>query len=104
MPNVLSYPFRLTPDGRHAVVVQQDSDVDYAEQLAQIVLTRPGERELAPDFGVPDPAFGSLDVSDVVAVVQVHGPPVTIHDLTREERSDTIEEVLISFSGGVVSE
>jgi phage baseplate assembly protein W len=83
MARILSYPFRLGAGGTVAVV-DQDSDAAQVEQLAVLVLTRTGERGAVPDFGLRDPAFRGVDVSELVGAVARWGPPVRLVDVTAE--------------------
>jgi phage baseplate assembly protein W len=87
----LSFPFRLLPNGS-AATVEQVSDQGYAERIAQLILTRPGEREMAPGFGIPDAAFAGLSASDLVAAVAAYGPPVTIEKVTSTPQPDGITQ------------
>lgn len=93
----LSYPLRLRPNGRLALV-EQGSDEHNAELLSVLVLTRPGERELAPAFGIEDPAFSQVSLGDVVAGVAMFGPPVRIEGLEVRFPDDHTEEVDINFA------
>lgn len=77
MALILSHPFRLGPGGQ-AVTVDQDSDAGHAEQLAVLVMTRRGERPLALDFGLPDPAFRGIEPGELTAAVDRWGPPVLL--------------------------
>ena len=45
----LSFPFRISPEGRTATVATLEEHV-YGEVL-QLLLTNPGERPFVPDFG-----------------------------------------------------
>jgi phage baseplate assembly protein W len=45
----LSFPFRITPEGRAATVASLEDHV-YGEVI-QLLLTNPGERPWVPDFG-----------------------------------------------------
>lgn len=77
MAPILAHPFRILPNGRPATVEQHDTD-GLATELAALILTRPGERPLAPTFGVTDPAFAELDFGEVAAGVALYGPPVEL--------------------------
>ncbi|HEX7048859.1 MAG TPA: GPW/gp25 family protein [Longimicrobiales bacterium] len=44
----LSFPFRLTPDGR---IETADEDRHIRQRLEQILFTSPGERVMLPEFG-----------------------------------------------------
>jgi phage baseplate assembly protein W len=45
----LSFPFRVTPDGRTAAVGSLEDHV--RDELIQLLLTNPAERVFLPDFG-----------------------------------------------------
>jgi hypothetical protein len=94
--DVLSHPFRIQPNGR-AATVEQDSDDQRAELIAAIVLTRPGERQLAPGFGIPDPAFTGIDVAALEGATSVFGPPVSVRDVTITVTGPASQDVTIDF-------
>jgi len=50
-----SLPMRF--DGRKLVMVEQDTDDDIMMCILNLLLTRPGEREMNPTFGSPDITF-----------------------------------------------
>lgn len=93
---ILSYPFRVAGD--RIASVDQTSDEANAEQLAVLILTRPGERSMAQSYGVPDPAFGVLTAGDVAAAVAIFGPPVTIESIDVTYPTPTTEEVTVGFA------
>jgi hypothetical protein len=93
---VLSYPFRLNASGQ-AATVEQDSEDQYAELLAALVLTRPGERDLVPGFGIPDPTFVGIDVGALEGAAAVFGPDVTITDVQVTVTGPGSQDVLIGF-------
>lgn len=83
MAQILSYPFRVGAGGA-AATVEQGSDAADVEQLAVLVLTRTGERALVPEFGLRDPAFAGVDVSELVGAIARWGPPVRLTDVTAD--------------------
>ncbi|UGL61914.1 baseplate wedge protein [Arthrobacter phage EastWest] len=86
---VLSFPFQLTMTGA-AATVAHGSDAEIDQAIAVLVLTNIGEHLMAPDYGVPDPAFDELQIGDVQAGLQQFGPAgVQITSLTMEPRNDT---------------
>lgn len=97
MANLISHPFRLGPTG--AVVTRpEDSEDYYAELIAVMVGTVPGERDQVPLFGVNDPVFGSVfDPHQLVSKLAIFGPPVTITSVTTKQVSDTEQDVVIGF-------
>lgn len=70
---IIGFPFRYSPSGQ-LVTVPDGSDTEVDQTIACIVLTRLGERAMNPLFGVPDPAFAGLEVSDVQAALNTFGP------------------------------
>lgn len=96
MTQLISFPFRLMPNG--SVATREDGDPDlYSEELAVMMKTVPGERELVPLFGLNDPTFQGFDVQDLVDAVELFGPPVTIAAVATNYVSDGVQDVTVSF-------
>lgn len=96
MARILSHPFRLGPGGT-AVTVDQNSDEADAEQLAVLILTRRGERVLATDYGLEDPAFRGVHPSEIVGQVARWGPPVRLTGVTADPVDDRHTAVRVTF-------
>lgn len=95
---LLSHPFRLTQAGDVATVEDGTEDAA-AEALAVLVLTRKGERELVPDFGISDPIAQGLNLAEVAVGVLDYGPAgVTVEDVTVTYPTDTLERVELTIS------
>lgn len=95
---VLSFPFRLDRQG-HVSTTERGSDAEVDEALAALVMTVIGERPMAPEFGVPDPAFTGLSLSDVTAGVQAYGPEgVEVVAVTTETMSETTARTTVEWS------
>lgn len=95
---VLSFPFRLTTTGA-AATVEHGSDAEVDEAIAVLVLTNVGERPMATDYGVPDPAFAALHIGDVQAGLSSFGPAgVRITKLDMQPRTDTQAVATIDWS------
>jgi hypothetical protein len=93
---LISFPFRLSGSG--SVTTRDDGDLDYlGEELAQLIRTNPGERELVPTYGVNDPAFSTLDEGMLASQVDTFGPPIVIESVTTRFLSDTIQDVVVAF-------
>jgi hypothetical protein len=101
--DVLSHPFRLTPTGRVATVIDH-TDEHLAECVAVTVLTRKAERPLVPDFGVADPVFDELDVAELNAVLATFGPDVAVTDIDVEALTDTYANIVLSIDTGADDE
>jgi hypothetical protein len=96
MTTLISFPFRLSTNG--SVATREDGDEDYyAEELAVLLMTVPGERVLLPGYGLNDPTFAELDQSVLTAQVALYGPPVAITSLSSTYTSDTQQDVVVGF-------
>jgi len=101
---LLAHPFRLT--GGRAATVTDGSDAALADAVVRIVLTRPGELELVPAYGIPDPvwepsgAAGAVDVARVNACLATFGPAatVTLASVTRSGPGGNTEHVNLEVS------
>lgn len=96
MTQLISHPFRLNPNGT-VVTLEDSTDEFLAEQIAVLVLTKPGERQLVPSFGVNDPAFDRLDISALQAGLSVFGPDVLLTEVRSEYISDHEADVYVAF-------
>lgn len=71
--DLLVYPLRFA--GGRIPVVDDGTEQGITQQLRILVGTRRGERVLAPQFGITDPAFrAGIDPVDVQAGVELYGP------------------------------
>jgi hypothetical protein len=95
--DLISHPFRLKPNGAVATVEDGTVSAD-AEGLAVMALTRRGERDQLPTFGIPDPVFDALSVADLNVALADHGPDivVTAVSVTRGP-TETTERVELTF-------
>lgn len=93
---LISYPFRLSAAGAVATS-EQGTDAQLSEELAVAMLTRTGERELVPDFGLDDPVFAGFDEDALRLHIEMFGPPVQIRSVGVEYLSDTVQDVVIEF-------
>lgn len=94
--NLISHPFRLAPDGSVATV-EDGSEEAAAEAIAVMVLTRKGERDLVPDFGVTDPTFDGLSLAELQAGLADYGPQVDVGSVETTYPSETTERVVLHF-------
>lgn len=93
---ILSHPFRIAGNGSIATV-EQDSEQADREQIAVLVLTRRGERPLAPGFGISDPTFDRVNGGEITAGIALYGPPVEITDVTTTTTGDDEQLVEVRF-------
>jgi phage baseplate assembly protein W len=92
----MSFPFRLDVTGAVASV-EQNSDAWIEECVAVAMLTRPGEREQVPTFGVADPAFALFQVGSLQRHLLDFGPQITITEVTVEQLVEGRERVVIAW-------
>jgi hypothetical protein len=95
MTVLLTFPFRL--EGGSAVVADDASEIYLGDELAQLIQTQPGERELVPGFGLNDPAYTVFDVSMLEAQIDQFEMPLVIDDVGTRYLDDTTQDVLVSF-------
>ncbi len=77
---VFAHPFRL--DGSGSVATVEQGSALQAGQIAEaVVSTVVGERRLAPDFGVPDPAGTGMSAEGIVAAMGICAPDVAVSDI-----------------------
>jgi hypothetical protein len=93
---MISFPFRLDGTGRVAKV-DPLGDEGRAQRIAEVCRTVKGERPLAVNFGVDDPAWRGLHVADVAMQVATWGPyDVTLSGV--EARPDeSSQQLVIAF-------
>lgn len=94
--DLLSHPFRLEANGAVATV-EDGTEEAYAEGLAVLLLTRKGERDLVPDFGVTDPVHDELSLAEVNVGLADFGPPIEVTDVTIAHPDDRTERVTLAF-------
>lgn len=95
---LISFPFRLAPNGTIATV-DQDTDDARIEAVAVLVLTRKGERTLAPDYGISDPAFEGIDLAEVTVGLIDYGPTgVEVAELDTEPVDDRTARTTLTIN------
>lgn len=94
---ILAFPFGLTTGGVVATV-ESGSDAEVDQAIAVLLLTNHGERPMAPQFGIPDPAFAGLNLSDVQVGLDQYGPGgVRIAELDTVPVNDTQSEATLKW-------
>lgn len=98
MADLFSYPFRINPDG--SVAKTPEGEESYADELANLILTSPGERHLVPEYGITDPVFDSLNTVELFGKIEMFGPPVTIsdEDISIQWPRDGVLDININYS------
>lgn len=80
MADLIGFPFRVTNTG--SVAVRSDgSEQCYTEELAILMLTKPGERELVPQYGISDPSFDDFTKSELLQRANMFCPDIQITDI-----------------------
>lgn len=98
MTELISFPFRISGNG--SVVTRDDATDGYvAEEIAMLVLTRPEERELVPDFGIEDPSFGDFDRAELESKIEAFQIPASIEAIDLDKTSEVGKQsVSVSFN------
>lgn len=80
-PRTIAHPMRLDAAGR-VVTVAVGSDRHAAETCGHILATQPGERGLAPGWGMSDPSGETIITPDTVtATITACQPDLTVTDV-----------------------
>jgi len=83
-PQTLAMPLRIA--GGRLATLQQGSVGDISQSVAVLLSTRPGERAANPDYGLPDPVFGGLSVSEVAETIRTweeRAAPAVVDEISR---------------------
>lgn len=95
---VLAFPFRVDRQG-HVATTERGSDAEVEEAIAVLTMTVAGERPMTPTYGVPDPTFVGLTLSDVAAGVSDWGPGgVTVVSVDAVPESETVQRATITWA------
>lgn len=87
-PRTIAFPMRLDAAGR-VVTVAVGSARHAAETAGHILSTQPGERGLAPGWGMHDPSGQAAVTPDtVIATLTACQPDLTVADVRVEARAD----------------
>lgn len=100
---LISHPFRLERNGSIATVTD-GSDEANAEGIAILALTRRGERDLVPEFGIADPTFDAVTLADLNAGLTDYGPAVEVTDVTTTYPTDRTQRVELAFDTDTADE
>lgn len=101
MSGAIRFPFRLTPLG-HVATAAYGSDQEVSDALFAAMSTQMGERPLAPNFGMTDPAGLGIDEvaieSDLAACMTDTGfDDVSIVGVTIKPESDTVASATVEW-------
>lgn len=88
---LLAHPFRVGPNGGIAAVTD-GTDAANADAVVRVCLTRLGELDLVPSFGIPDPTWDDVDVARINACLSLFGPAVQVSAaaVTRTARTESV--------------
>lgn len=89
-------PFQI--GGRTARYVEEDSADELRQNVAVLLDTRLGERLVAADFGLSDPAFelasGVPDLDEIEVAVDRFEPRAQVNVVARDESDGVIHTVI----------
>lgn len=94
--STLAFPMRLDASGR-VVTVPQLTPRHAAEIVGHVLSCQPGERGLAPGYGLADPSGANRVSGDLVAsAVAACEPDVAVSDVAIEQAADGKVRVKVS--------
>lgn len=97
--DIFAVPFRIDPATGAPAVVDHASDPGVAQEIAVLLLTRPGEDPLAPGFGMADPVFGQAPTAaELNAALAVYGPACTVTNVDVRQVDATTETIRIEYA------
>jgi hypothetical protein len=94
---VLVWPFRMASDESHIEYLEQDTAKEYEQCVALVLTTLPGEFPDEPGFGLPDPTFTKVALTDLAAVVRKWEPRAHTY-FTLDELAGIATEVGVEVS------
>ena len=96
MTQVLAYPLRLSGENSLATV-DDETEAFFAQEIALLVLTEPGERPLVPDFGLDSAeAPTAVDELELVLKCDLFDVPVKIKNVAKAY-GDELTRVTVEF-------
>lgn len=92
-----AHPFRLDPRGQVATVPYgSDDEVDGI--IRAMIDTRPGDRAIYDEFGIPEPTFVGVDAGDIQAGLDQFGPAgVDVADVVVEVTGQDTQSAIVSW-------
>jgi hypothetical protein len=96
MTELIGFPFTITKNG--SVVTREDGSVDgLSEDIAVLCLTQPGERELVPEFGLPDISFDGILQEELAGKIALFGPEVSVNNIKSSFPREGIQQIEIEY-------
>lgn len=97
----LAYPFRLSATGRHACIVEADSEDDIMGCLEVLLLTEKGSRSEVPEYGIADQVFrqGGISRDEILAAIRMWEARAEVV-LSTGDIEDLVQRATIHYLGG----
>lgn len=96
MAELIGFPFTITRNGN--IVTREDGSVEgLTEDIAVLCLTQPGERELVPEFGLPDIAYEGVLQEALASKIAMFGPNVSINNIKSSFPREGFQQIEIEF-------
>lgn len=97
---LLLHPFTVTALGGVATA-EQGSDTYIDSQIAVVIGTRLGERDMCVPYGVPDPAYATLSAADIQTCLDRFGPDdATVTSVKITTKSDLVDVADVRWRRG----
>ena len=96
MTNLLAFPVRILSNGAAATL--EDGTIEYyGAEIACMIQTDPGERTLAPAYGIPNLMYDVEPINTLGAQLEMYGPPVDLQDVLTEQVDENEVSVTVAF-------
>lgn len=92
-----SHPFRLDTSGSVATV-DEGSTLQAAQLAGHVCSTMPGERPLAPLFGLDEQTGGQVDVNAVYTALATCTPELDVTGVTVTQAADGLVDIALDVS------
>lgn len=95
----LAFPLRLA--GATFATVTEGTEAHAADIATHVLECHPGQRGLAPEYGLPDPSGVGVDPQEIAAVVEDLEPELEVLavDVSSETGTSVVLAVEIRFNG-----
>lgn len=97
----LAHPFRITAANGRAATVDPGSPGHAAQLAGHVLSCTPGQRGLAPMFGLPEQIGGQVDPAQVQAALLTCAPELAVDAVTVTAAADGQVEVSVTVAWAI---
>lgn len=96
MVKLIAFPFRVAKNG--SVATREDGSVEcLTEEIALLCLTKPGERELVPEYGLNDIEYEGVIQEELASKIALFGPDVNITNLKSSHPREGEQRIVVEY-------